>query len=120
MLLEQSQQQPAMQLPLIHTVDKDDQLLINFPDAEWYRILKYFPDMDYRQVAADYYNSLYHFNKCCTTNPGDQNVNDEDKQQATQRLLFGRATMNDSTSVIFEQDFIVSTEETVTPEQIAP
>jgi hypothetical protein len=35
-------------------------------------------------------------------NPREQSVNDEDKQQATQRLLFGRATMNDSTPVIFE------------------
>ena len=112
--------QPPNQLPLIHTIDCDDQLLLDSPDAEWYRILKYFPDMDYRQVAADYYNSLYHFNKCCTMNPGDQSVNDEDKQQATQRLLFGRATMNDSTPVIFEQDFILPTEQTVTPDQIAP
>ena len=53
-------------------------------------------------------------------NPGEQSVNDEDKQQATQRLLFGRATMNGSTPVIFEQDFILPAEETVTPEQIAP
>jgi hypothetical protein len=120
MLLEQSQQHPAIQLPLIHTVDKDDQLLINSPDAEWYRILKYFPDMNYRQVAADYYNSLYHFNKCCTMNPGDQNVNDEDKQQATQRLLFNRATMNNSTPVIFDKDFITPIEEVVTSDQIAP
>ena len=44
--------QPPNQLPLIHTVDADDQLLLDSPEAEWYRILKYFPDMDYRQVAA--------------------------------------------------------------------
>jgi len=30
-------------------------------------------------------------------NPEDQSVNDEDKQQATQRLLFRRETMNGST-----------------------
>jgi len=53
-------------------------------------------------------------------NPGDQNVNDEDKQQATQRLLFNRATMNNSTPVIFDKDFITPIEEVVTADQIAP
>ena len=119
-MLQTQFQQPLNQLPLIHTVDEDDQLLLNSPDAQWYRVLKYFPDMDYRQVAADYYNSLYHFNKTRTMHRGDQHVNDEDKQQATQRLLFERATMNDSTPIIFEQDSIPAIEQIVTPEQIAP
>jgi hypothetical protein len=52
-MLQTQFQQPLNQLPLIHTVDEDDQLLLNSPDAQWYRILKYFPDMDYRQIAAD-------------------------------------------------------------------
>jgi hypothetical protein len=112
--------QSPIQLPLIHTVDEDDQLLVNSPDAQWYRILKYFPDMDYRQIAADYYNSLYHFNKTRTVDRAEQHVNDEDKQQATQRLLFERATMNNSTPVIYEQDLRPSIEQIVTPEQIGP
>ena len=61
MLLEQSQQQPAMQLPLIHTVDKNDQLLINSPDAEWYRILKYFPSnqfLIFTYIAVSTYNYI--------------------------------------------------------------
>jgi hypothetical protein len=119
-MLQTQFQQPLNQLPLIHTVDEDDQLLLNSPDAQWYRILKYFPDMDYRQIAADYYNSLYHFNKARTMRRSGQHVNDEDKQQATQRLLFERATMNDSTPIIFEQDSIPAIEQIVTPGQIAP
>lgn len=119
MLSAQLQQLPS-QLPLIHTIDEDDQLLLNSPDAEWYRILKYFPDMDYRQIASDYYNSLYHFNKTRTMDRGDQHVNVEDKQQATQRFLFERATMNDSAPIIFQQDSIPPIEQIVTPEQIAP
>ena len=119
MLHAQFHQSPT-QLPLIHTIDEDDQLLLNSPDAQWYRILKYFPDMDYRQIATDYYNSLYHFNKTRAMDRGDQHVNDEDKQQATQRLLFERATMNDSTPIIFEQNSIPPIEQIVTPEQIAP
>jgi hypothetical protein len=113
-------QQSLNQLPLIHAIDEDDQLLLNSPDAQWYRNLKYFPDMAYRQIATDYYNSLYHFNKTRTMDSGGQHVNDEDKQQATQRLLFERATMNDSTPIIFEQDSPPAVEQIVTPEQIAP
>ncbi len=78
MLSAQLPQLPS-QLPLIHTIDEDDQLLLNSPDAQWYRILKYFPDLQYRQIAADYYNSLYHFNKTRTIDRGDQDVNDEEK-----------------------------------------
>ena len=119
-MLRTQLQQPPNQLPLILTIDEDDQLLLNSPDAEWYRILKCFPDMNYRQIAADYYNSLYHFNKTRTMGRGERHVNDEDKEQATQRLLFERATMNDSSPIIFEQDSIPPIEESVTPEQIAP
>ncbi|UCG09040.1 MAG: hypothetical protein JSV83_10470 [Desulfobacterales bacterium] len=119
MLHLQLHQAPS-QLPLIHTIDQDDQLLLNSPEAQWYRILKYFPDVDYRRVAADYYNSLYHFNMTRTMDRGDQHINDEDKPQATQRLLFERATMNDSTPIIFEQNSIPPVEQIVTPEQIAP
>ena len=111
---------PPSQLPLIHTIDEDDQLLLNTPDAQWYRILKFFPDMQYRQIAADYYNSLYHFNKTRTIHRDDQDVNNEDKQQATQRLLFERATMNESTPILFEQSSIPPVEPIVTSEQIAP
>ena len=84
MLHAQFHQSPT-QLPLIHTIDEDDQLLLNSPDAQWYRILKYFPDMDYRQIATDYYNSLYHFNKTRTMDRGDQHVNDEDKADRNPR-----------------------------------
>jgi len=119
-MLNTQLQQPLNQLPLIQIIDEDDQLLLNSPDAQWYRMLKYFPDMDYRQIAADYYNSLYHFNKTRTMDSGEPHVNDEDKQQATQRLLFERATMNDSTPIIFEQDSLPPIEKIVTPEQIAP
>ncbi|CAB1077873.1 hypothetical protein D1AOALGA4SA_5650, partial [Olavius algarvensis Delta 1 endosymbiont] len=31
--------------------------------AEWYKILQSLPWEQYRSIAADYYNALYHFNK---------------------------------------------------------
>ena len=119
-MLQAQLQPPLNQLPLIQIIDEDDQLLLHSPDAQWYRILKYFPDMDYRQIAADYYNSLYHFNKTRTMDTDAPHDNNEDKQQATRRLLFERATMNDSTPIIFEQDCVPDIEKIVTPEQIAP
>ena len=51
----------SRQIPLIHIVDEDDQLLVNSSDAEWYRILHCFPWEDYREMAARYYNALYDF-----------------------------------------------------------
>jgi hypothetical protein len=48
---------------LIHVVHEDDELLANSPEAEWYKILQSLPWEQYRSIAADYYNALYHFNK---------------------------------------------------------
>ena len=51
-----------IQLPLIQIVNKDDELLSNNHDAQWYSILKNFPWEDYRELAVSYYNALYDFN----------------------------------------------------------
>jgi hypothetical protein len=94
---------PLQQLPLIHTVDVDDQLLLNSPDAEWYRILKYFPDADYRSFAVAYYNALYHFNKTRNSANDSKTSPSEQQEKAKLRLLFERATMDKSAPVILEQ-----------------
>lgn len=110
---------PATQIPLIITVDEDDKLLLNSPDAEWYRVLNYFPDLEYRPLGAKYYNSLYHFN-ITRQKKGPKNKNNEEKAQAKQRLLFERATMDEDKSVIFENDFNRPVEQIVSPNSIAP
>ena len=51
------------QIPLIHVVHENDELLANSPEAEWYKILQNLPLESYQPIAADYYNALYHFNK---------------------------------------------------------
>jgi hypothetical protein len=51
---------PHQQIPLIHVVHEDDELLANSSEAEWYNILKNLPWEPYRSIAADYYNALYH------------------------------------------------------------
>ncbi len=48
---------------LIQIVHKDNKVLINTPDAEWFRALYYFPWEQYRKFGAEYYDVLDEFNK---------------------------------------------------------
>lgn len=109
-----------VQIPLIMVVNEDDSLLYNTPEADWYRILKDFPDHEYRQVGADYYNSLHHFNKTAQHAAKAADINDETKNEAAQRLLFNRATMDKSEPVLYEMPQPPVVEETVLPSMIAP
>jgi len=79
------------QIPLIHVVHEDDELLANSPEAEWYRILQDLPWKPYLPIAVDYYNALYHFNKSRTHSP-----------------------------VLSEEEFITDILPTVSPSMIAP
>jgi len=40
------------QIPLIHVVHEDDELLSNSPEAEWYKILQNLPWREYRPIGA--------------------------------------------------------------------
>ena len=113
------------QTPLIHVVDEDDQVLLNSPDNEWFRILYYFPDEEYCEPAAQYYDALYHFNHQEARKREEKELNkvescDESKEDATQRLLFDRATMDKSVPVIYEEDFERSPIQTVNPSSLSP
>jgi len=108
------------QIPLIHVVHEDDELLANSPDAEWYKILQNLPWEQYRSIAADYYNALYHFNKSKTHSQKSSDLSEEQKETATQRLLFDRATMDETAPVLSEEEFINDMLPTVSPSMIAP
>jgi len=108
------------QIPLIHVVHEDDQLLANSPEAEWYSILQNLPWKEHRKIGADYYNALYHFNKTRTKNQKNRDLSKEPKETATQRLLFDRATMDESAPVLLEEEPITDILPMVTPEMIAP
>jgi len=110
----------AYQIPLIHVVHEDDRLLANSPEAEWYRILHDLPWKPYLSVAVDYYNALYHFNKSRAHSRQCSGLTEEHKDAATQRLLFERATMDETASVLLEGEFITDTLPTVSPSMIAP
>ena len=108
------------QIPLIYVVHEDDELLANSPEAEWYKILQNLPWEQYQPIGADYYNALYHFNKSKNHSPKSSDLSEEQKETATQRLLFGRATMDESAPVLLEEDFITDILPIVSPSMIAP
>ena len=108
------------QLPLIHVIDNDDQLLLNSPDAHWYRILFYFPWEDYRVLAVDYYHALYDFNLTRRNKPNAIEPDNETETEAVQRLLFGRATVNKDAPDLAPLEIINATAETVNINEIAP
>ena len=111
---------PHQQIPLIHVINEDDELLANSPEAEWYQILQNLPWEQYRSIGADYYNALYHFNKSSADRQKDKNSLKEDKETATQRLLFDRATMDETASVLLDEEFITEIDPIVTESMIAP
>jgi hypothetical protein len=108
------------QIPLIHVVHEDDELLANSPEAEWYKILQNLPWEPYQPIAADYYNALYHFNKSKSHSQKSGDLSEEQKETATQRLLFERATMDETVPVLSEEEFITDILPTVFPSMIAP
>ena len=110
----------AEQIPLIHVVDEDDQILLDSPDIHWYKILYFFPWMDYREIGAEYYDALYHFNKSKIQAKKNSANNDETKEHAVQRLLFDRPTMDKNSPVLFQAEFEVPFVRTVSPHSIAP
>ena len=109
------------QIPLIMEVYEDEHLLLSSPDTKWYEIIKNFPWQDYREVAALYYDALYHFNKTCVppSSPPDTG-NSEDKESAKQRLLFDRPTMDKTVPVLYEPEFQKVPARTVSPLSVAP
>ena len=121
MIMQNLETLPAfVQVPLIQVVNEDDELLANSPDALWYQILKDFVWPNYRSIGAAYYNVLYHFNSL-RKKPSNNGVNgDETKQQAAQRLLFDRATMDETAPILFEGQSTPDVEPTILPSSIAP
>lgn len=86
----------SQQLPLIHEVHTDDTRLLNILDGEWFKILYHFPWENYRRHAAAYYDALYEFNVSehqPSAKTGKIATETETKEEAKQRLLFDRATM---------------------------
>lgn len=87
----------SKQIPLIHIVHEDDIVLLNTPEADWFRVLYYFPWEKYRIFGAEYYDGLYEFNKREERKRQEKKAGEEEeiletKEDARQRLLFERVT----------------------------
>ena len=93
------------QLPLIHCVESDDVYLRQRADVVWFDVLARVDWVEFRDVAAQYYEALWQFNdgqararerRLATTPP----PNPETEQEATNRLLFERATMREDAPML--------------------
>ena len=110
------------QIPLIHEVHADDQTLLNTLEGEWFEVLHDLPWEDYRPHAAAYYDALYEFN-ISENQPsvGARERLPETKEQARQRLLFDRATMQEApTQIIYEGHVVERNVAPVDPMALAP
>ena len=113
------------QVPLIHEVHADDHCLLNTIDGEWFEILHNFPWENYREAAAAYYEALYEFNineQQPVIGAGESPA--ETKDQAKQRLLFGRATMQGKDDpppqIIYQGEVVELKASKVDPMSLAP
>jgi len=113
------------QIPLIHEVHADDRYLLNTLDGEWFEILQNFPWEDYRHHAAAYYDALYAFNseeREGSTGAGESTP--ETKEEAKQRLLFDRATMQPTpaqpSQIIYQGQVVECKAPEVDPMSLAP
>ncbi|MFQ5561650.1 MAG: hypothetical protein ACE5FU_13865, partial [Nitrospinota bacterium] len=115
------------QIPLIHFLHKDDLVLLDSADADWFRVLYYFPWQDYQSYGAEYYEALYQFNlrearKRVERFEEEENV--ESKEEARERLLFDRTTMQKSRgtepSILYQGNVIEFKPPRVSPESISP
>jgi len=113
------------QLPLIHEVQADDQYLLNTLEGEWFEILYAFPWQDYRSHAAAYYEALYAFNRNeREAVEGVDVATPETKEEAKQRLLFERATMQAPDAppppIIYPSEVVECEAPKVDPMDLAP
>lgn len=97
------------QIPLIEFVYDDDLLLLKDENSEWFKILHDFPWQDYKDVGALYYEALYEFNLSQPLSADINSVPIETEEEAKQRLMFGRPTMQtdddiDSPPILFQAE----------------
>ena len=126
----------SQQKPLFHIIHEDDIYLLNTADAEWFQVLYHFPWERYREFGVQYYDALYEFNRKQAREwekRGDEREEEavESEEEARQRLLFSRVTMQSESEmregVLFEVKLVpvkTGIEEAspsgVSPESIAP
>lgn len=128
-MIVKSPSEKQQQIPLIQIINQDDQILLDSPNAEWFKILYDFPWYEYREVAAKYYDALYRFNINEAMKRQDKAMENENevfetKKEAAQRHLYGRATMQNGKDkdniILYENEGVESAEPIIDPKSIAP
>ena len=102
-----------------------DKTLLNIIDGEWYDILYNFSWENYRQIGAAYYDALRDFNlRESNVAKADKEMEGETKEEATQRLLFDRATMRngqeENIKIIYQTDVVEFNPPRTQPLTISP
>jgi hypothetical protein len=115
----------CQQVPLIHEVHADDKYLLNTIDGEWFEILHHFPWADYRHHAAAYYDALYAFNsEEREASKSADELTPETEEEAKQRMLFDRATMQSNQAqrppIIYQGQVVECTAPQVDPLSLSP
>jgi len=115
----------GQQIPLIHEVHADDQYLLNTIEGEWFEVLQAFAWQEYRAVAAAYYDALYAFNlEEAPVADSARDRTQESEEEAKQRLLWDRATMQGSDrgdkAVLYQAPAVAAPLATVDPLTLAP
>jgi hypothetical protein len=110
----------ALQNPIIITIDEAEKILKNNSNAVWFDILNDFNFIDYVDIGVLYYDALYDYNKY--HNSVDNSENDKNKtlDDARERLLKNRPTIDKSKPVLFEPNFLIPKEKVTSPFSIAP
>ena len=72
------------------------------------------------ELAAEYYNALYDFNLARRNKSDTFEADNESKEEAAQRLLFERSTVNKDAPILASQEIINPAAETVNINEIAP
>ena len=114
----------SQQKPLFHIIHEDDIYLLNTDDAEWFQILYHFRYERYVGFGVAYYHALHEFNREQAREGEERGDAGETKEEARQRLLFSRVTMQAESErgedVLFEVKIEELPPSGVSPESIAP
>jgi hypothetical protein len=98
-----------VQIPLIHFVESDDLHLEAREDVLWFDLLRDLDWLSLRPVAARYYEALLQFNEQQAKTRAERlastaAANPETAEEATLRLLFERATLDEEARVLHEAE----------------
>jgi hypothetical protein len=113
---------PVVQPHLYREGHEDDEILRGSPDAVWFHVLTDLPWEPLREVAAAYYDALFHHKSKRPGPPGEAEPSGETREEASQRLLWERPTMDKSRPVLYEADFEAPPPEAkrISPLAVAP